>query len=196
MTRGWVLMRIVLLKVSSRWTFDFYTRIPYIPKLISSVKWNQGCSRAGSFVSRPQRRLIRSHTWLVYGKRLESDLCCLQFPRTESDIQQTDMTWAVIWGRWKAEGLNWRIPTRPPPKKFLNSFTFVQLFAPWCISPPPTSPLHPFHSSGDDAGVAGAERGEAGDQHAQAGSHSWIIQLAYLHVLYLHWSCSRLSHCC
>lgn len=72
---------IVVLKVSSHQIFDFYTWIPYIPKLISSVKWNQRCSPAGSFRSRPQRRLIRSHTWLIYGKRLESDLCCLHsFP--------------------------------------------------------------------------------------------------------------------
>lgn len=118
MTTGWVVMKIVPLKLCSHWIFDFYTRIPYIPKLISSVKWNQGCRRAGSFGWRPQRRLIRSQTWLVYRKRLESDLCCLHsFPELRVTSNKQIKTWTIIWDRWKAEGLNWR---NPPSPQFLN----------------------------------------------------------------------------
>lgn len=131
-------MNIVLLKVSSHWIFDFY--ILYIPKWISSVKWNQGCSRAGSFGSRPQRRLIRSHTWLVYGKRLESDLCCLHsFPEPRMTSNKQIKTWTLIWDRWKAEGLNWRNP--PPPSISpcvslpMNHLSLLLYFPPHMVGP-------------------------------------------------------------
>lgn len=135
----WVLMKIVLLKVSSDWIFDFYTGISYIPKWISSVKWNQGCSGAGSFGSSPQRGLIPPHTWLIYGKRLESDLCCLRsFPEPRVTSNKQIKTRTVIWGRWKAEGLNRRTPP-PPPTSQCVSLPVNFSFPPHVVGPFPAS---------------------------------------------------------